>query len=164
MQFDGEALLAAFRAGGPAAYWQERREMLDAAVPVAAPSDPLSRCRRLHRTSATPTAAIEHLQRMVDGQRRGGLHRRRSVAAAAARRSALSSAAQTGGVPLPHTASAPHTASTMIGAGDAGARRAADDRSLQRFHLDALPLRQVDQQRRPHRPRDAVDVGARSAR
>ena len=42
----------------------------------------------------------------------------------------------------------------------AGARRPADHRALQRFDLDPLPLRQIDQQRRTHRPRDAADVAA----
>ena len=43
-------------------------------------------------------------------------------------------------------------------------RRAADHRAVQRLDLDPLPLRQIDQQRRSHRPRDRLDVARGSAR
>ena len=39
---------------------------------------------------------------------------------------------------------------------NAGARRATDDRALQRLDFDTLALSQIDQQRRAHRSRDAA--------
>jgi len=43
---------------------------------------------------------------------------------------------------------------------DLGRRGATDDGALERLYFNALPLRQIDQQRRTHRPRDPADVTA----
>ena len=46
----------------------------------------------------------------------------------------------------------------ITGVGHAGGQAAAHDAALQRFDLDALALRQVDQQRRTRRGRQCIDV------
>ena len=47
---------------------------------------------------------------------------------------------------------------------NAGSRRAPHHGAVQRLHLDALALRQIDQQRRSHRSRKSADIVLRSAR
>ncbi len=112
MEFDGEALRAAFRAGGATAYWRTRLAMLEAAVPAAGGA--------VHYPAAVVSvhlgdtkAAIKHLQRMVDERLAGTVFIAVDPSLRLLRGDPRYDAlVKRVGVPLPRTASAPHTTST----------------------------------------------------
>ncbi len=109
--FDADALLAAFEAGGPRAYWEKRLEAMDA---VAAAAPPM-----IHYPFAVVNLhlgqvdrALDHLERMVEARIGGCVFIASDYCLAPLRGNPRYDALVTQvGVPLPHTASAPHTAS-----------------------------------------------------
>ncbi len=155
---DGEALIAAWRAGGAQAYWLERLAAIDRVEAVDHSEGRLRLCVRADESwPARRSDGASHVaRRQPAGQRR--LPCRRTVAGTAARATGLRGAAHADwGAPsrprLQHRVKRRRNWRRH-----ARASRPTHDRALQLLHLDALPLRQIDQERRAHRPRECRDV------
>ena len=154
------------RSGGARGYWRERLAALDRVVADDAADDPLRLRRACLRSSDELDDAIDHLERAGRAQQR-----QRRVPRRRARRSRRCTAEPrlrarcSGGLACPvrpwlqHRIQRRHNRHR-----NAGARRPAHDRSLQRLDFDPLALRQIDQQRRPHRLRECRRRTPRCAR
>ena len=155
-----QALRDAFRAGGRAAHTGgSGSRCWTLAAPSAPPVDPLRLRGRPPASRGRSTQALDHVERMVERP-----HRRRACSSASIpflaslrgdpRYEALLKRV---GVPrrerLQHRIQRRHDRHRHAGRGGA-----AHDRALQRFDLDPLPLRQIDQQRRPHRRRECAST------
>ena len=151
---DGEALLAAWRAGGAPAYWLERLAALDRVSAAITPMVHYNYACVLTQLGRHDDA-MAHLTSLVDSQQGSVVFLAVEPALAPLRdRGRISRPCSRGlGCPvrprLQHRVKRRHDRHRH-----AGARRAPHDRALQLLDLDALSLRQIDQQRRPHRPRE----------
>jgi serine/threonine-protein kinase len=110
IEFDAEALLQALRSGGPAAYWRTRLETIE-----RAPGFPARdyACAIVQHHLGNVERALFHSERMVEAHVSGCVFMAFDPCLSSLKGLPRFDALLTRiGVPLPHTASAPHTAST----------------------------------------------------
>jgi eukaryotic-like serine/threonine-protein kinase len=112
LTLDGAALAEAFRAGGPHAYWSKRLEMLDKEAPTATPAIHFTYAL-VNQSLGQVDQALHHVERMIE------THLGATVflgvdpfLVALLDDPRYVTLLKRAGVPLPRTASVPHTAST----------------------------------------------------